>query len=465
MASSSLAPGIQGLTSDVERVAERLRSHRGIINVLTHYDADGLVAGGLVARFLSSIGREFLLRTTVDLTDDVLSGFLGLGGRLNVFVDLGSGDLDRIIDMRGDREVVIIDHHKLSREPDGVTILNPELHGFDGGATGCASILSGLLGYQLTGDPYFLGVSLVGAAGDMQLANPVDVTKMVLDKAVEMGVAEVRKDFIFFSSHSLPLHKAITWSFNPYIPHFTGRDDVGLMLVKRSGIDYDPSKGRTVDSLNDLERNRLLEVIVQYIAGLGIKDLRPGDLIRNFVVLRFEEHPLLRHVDEFANLVNTTGRMGEERLGLLLAYGVRGGVVDRAIELYMERRRFIAKYLEMADRSAKIYDDTVAIVDLRGHDFNPRFSGTISTILSRSLKYQDKVVILLARSERGVKLSARAPRHLVERGFNLAEIMRDLSKRFSGIGGGHNVAAGATLEGSTDTLVKEIVEAVKSRLG
>jgi len=461
---SSMAPGLRSLISDVEELSERLRKHEGIINILTHYDADGLVSGGLVARFLSSIGKNFVLRTTVDLTDDVLSSFLGLGGRLSIFVDLGSGDLERIMDRRGDKEVIIIDHHKLGGDPGSLTILNPELHGFDGGATGCASILSGLVGYQLTGDPYFLGVSLVGAAGDMQLANPVDVTRMVLERAVEEGVAEVRKDFIFFSSHSLPLHKAITWSFNPYIPNFTGRDDVGLMLVKRSGIDYDPSNGRTVDSLSDLERNRLLEVIVQYIAGLGIRDLKPGDLIRNFVILKFEEHPLLRHVDEFANLVNTTGRMGREVLGLLLSYGVRGAVVDKAIELYIERRRFIAKYLELADRSTKIYDDTVAIVDLRGHDFNPRFSGTISTILSRSLKYQDKVIILLAKSDRGVKLSARAPRHLVEKGFNLAEVMRDLSKRFSGIGGGHNVAAGATIEKSSDTLVKEIVEAVVSRL-
>jgi len=374
-----------------------------------------------MASSMASIGKNFVLRTTVDLTDDVLSSFLGLGGRLSIFVDLGSGDLERIMDRRGDKEVIIIDHHKLGGDPGSLTILNPELHGFDGGATGCASILSGLVGYQLTGDPYFLGVSLVGAAGDMQLANPVDVTRMVLERAVEEGVAEVRKDFIFFSSHSLPLHKAITWSFNPYIPNFTGRDDVGLMLVKRSGIDYDPSNGRTVDSLSDLERNRLLEVIVQYIAGLGIRDLKPGDLIRNFVILKFEEHPLLRHVDEFANLVNTTGRMGREVLGLLLSYGVRGAVVDKAIELYIERRRFIAKY-------------------------------------------QDKVIILLAKSDRGVKLSARAPRHLVEKGFNLAEVMRDLSKRFSGIGGGHNVAAGATIEKSSDTLVKEIVEAVVSRL-
>ncbi len=459
----------QVLNGFIDKIDEAIHGFKrvdGFYAVLTHYDADGLTAGGLFIRFLETIGREFLARATTDLSDEVARKFFSIEADKYVLLDMGSGDLDRISKFLRGKEVTIIDHHKVSGDiTEGVEIVNPELYGFDGGQTGCAGVLTGLLGYKATGDPYFLATGLVGAAGDMQLHSPVDVTKYLLNLAVENKVARVERGFIFFMNRSLPLHKAITWSFNPYIPEFSGRDDIGLMLIKKAGIEYSASSpNKRVGDLNPIERNRLLEEIVKYITGLGVDNLRPQDLTREYVILTREENPILQNADEFANLVNTAGRMGMEYLGILLTYGVRGELVDKLVDLYMERRKMIARFLGIADKRSKLYRDKIVVVDMRGTDFNYRFSGTISTILSRSIKYSDKVVILLSESPHGIKLSARAPKSLVERGLNLAEAMRSLSKKFSGIGGGHNVAAGATLGKGGSSLIDEIVDAISSEL-
>ncbi len=73
-------------------------------------------------------------------------------------------------------------------------------------------------------------------------------------------------------------------------------------------------------------------------------------------------------------------------------------------------------------------------------------------------------LLAFARAEDGVKVSARSPRHLVRRGLNLAEIMKRAAASVGGEGGGHNVAAGATIpEGSEDEFLQIVDRMVKEQ--
>ncbi len=65
----------------------------------------------------------------------------------------------------------------------------------------------------------------------------------------------------------------------------------------------------------------------------------------------------------------------------------------------------------------------------------------------------------------GLKLSARAPPKLLKMGVNLGAALNATSKKYSGFGGGHNVAAGAhiRLEDPNDFL-KELDEAIVSQM-
>jgi RecJ-like exonuclease len=55
-----------------------------------------------------------------------------------------------------------------------------------------------------------------------------------------------------------------------------------------------------------------------------------------------------------------------------------------------------------------------------------------------------------------VKLSTRGTRKLVDEGLNLSKILSECCAAVGGVGGGHNIAAGATIpEGKLDVFLKE----------
>ena len=66
-----------------------------------------------------------------------------------------------------------------------------------------------------------------------------------------------------------------------------------------------------------------------------------------------------------------------------------------------------------------------------------------------------------------VKASARGTEELVEKGLNLSTAMKKAASCLNGVGGGHNIAAGATIpkgkeEEFLDILEKEIKKQLKN---
>jgi RecJ-like exonuclease len=73
----------------------------------------------------------------------------------------------------------------------------------------------------------------------------------------------------------------------------------------------------------------------------------------------------------------------------------------------------------------------------------------------------DKGLPLLgfALTENGdVKVSARASQSLVDRGLDLAAALTQAAKEVNGIGGGHNIAAGATIPKGKEEIFLQLVE-------
>lgn len=438
------------------------------IAVLTHYDADGLSAGGALLRLLEKLGKKYVIRSVTELNDNNIKKFFMIKAHLHIIADLGSGELEKISQYKSSynvNKVLIIDHHKISGDLRDLILVNPELYGIDGGSADCTAVLSSYIGYKLLKDPYFTEIGIIGATGDMQIYEPMDLTLNILEEAISKGVAKHIRDFIFFQNRSLPIFKAITWTYVPYIPNFSGRDDIGLMLVKKAGIDINKGSGAytTVDDLSNYEKNRLLEEILHYILGLGVDDLKPRDLMSDIIIFTKEEHPLLKYSQDFSSLVSTAGRLGKDFLGILITSGLRDSLINELEVLYEERRKLLSKYMSYVEENLKIIDNIV-IVDLRNMEVPARFGGTISTLLSRSLIYSDKVILVLLRNEDAIKISSRAPKKLVDEGLDLSLVMRDVAKKYGGHGGGHNVAAGASILREDGSLVNFLVDLIKSYL-
>jgi RecJ-like exonuclease len=69
----------------------------------------------------------------------------------------------------------------------------------------------------------------------------------------------------------------------------------------------------------------------------------------------------------------------------------------------------------------------------------------------------NKPIIALAKNEDGIKVSARATQRLVDRGVHLANAIKLSAEKVGGKGGGHSIAAGATIpEERTEEFLTEL---------
>ena len=70
---------------------------------------------------------------------------------------------------------------------------------------------------------------------------------------------------------------------------------------------------------------------------------------------------------------------------------------------------------------------------------------------------QHKPVIALSKNKENIKISGRGTTRLVSQGLDLAGIFKRISKKFQGHGGGHQIAAGATIPIDADSeFLKEV---------
>jgi RecJ-like exonuclease len=73
--------------------------------------------------------------------------------------------------------------------------------------------------------------------------------------------------------------------------------------------------------------------------------------------------------------------------------------------------------------------------------------GTVAGMLLGSGKIAPgKPIFAMAEADDGIKVSGRGTRELVDRGLDLSEVMNRITEKLGGVGGGHNIAAGATIQ-------------------
>lgn len=454
----------KGLWFSAERAADALKSAEKVI-VGAHIDADGIAAAAIAQTALARIHVESEVLFFKKL-DETAINELRKRQLLVWYVDLGSGSLSKI----EGSDAVVTDHHALDPSArkkshksqllltDFSTVrhVNPQEHGLSG-----ANDLSGAGSTFLTAlamDPKnadLACLAVLGAVGDLQdqkTRRLEGLNREVLALGVELGLIQAKDDIRYFGRETRPVHKMLEYSSDPFIPGVTGNEEGAIAFLLDLGVDLkEGDSWKTWADLKEWERSLIINGIKEHLQALR----RKPDTVQRLTgeVYVFEMEPKgtpLRDAKEFATLLNACGRHAKADIGLAICTGDRGNKLEEGMALLRDHRSALSQALGVAKEKGIFRLTNIQFFDA-GDEIEDTIIGTVAGMLLGSAE-ADRTAPMVAFAESleyseipRVKASSRTTQDLVSKGVDLAVAIREAAERVGGVGGGHNIAAGATI--------------------
>ena len=418
-----------------------------VIRIISHNDADGISAAGVLANTLAEENVQFHTTIIPRLKEDIVNQLRSEKYDLFIFSDMGSPFIKEFNTYKHD--VIVADHHQVENTDceSNVVHLNPHLFGIDGSKDLCGAGCAYLTVRDLD-KKHFAYFGLTGAFGDMQGQDGfTGINKLILDDALQSGNVEVHEGLKIVTKASEPVYKSLAYTFSPPLPGISGDMDGAREFLEKMNLSY----GIKFTDLEDEEKDLLKDALIS---------INP-DIFGNCYTLP-KEIPLLRDLEEYAYILDSCGKNKKQGLGLSIALGERNQALDAALKLQRQYRNQIVKGLEWIKKEGAKQLNTIQYIYSEDKVLKTVI-GTIGSIaLSVKLLDNSKPVIGISRFHKDVKISGRTTRDMVARGVDLGKALRDSSNNFSGTGGGHDIAAGAMIPyESMDNflhLVDEMVE-------
>ncbi|NPA74602.1 MAG: DHH family phosphoesterase [Euryarchaeota archaeon] len=421
----------------MDSLEQRLQRARELIErgdyfrILTHYDVDGVCSAGIVAGYLRELGKKFHVSFFRNSNKDTLWDAIN-EGKYVILTDMGSGFVQ---ELQGN--IIVLDHHTPVGDNEEIVHVNPRLFGIDGSREACATTMA----YMLANDKKYVKCLAAGLLGDKQYvpgAGPVGLNKKLLEEA---GVNPVI---------NLTLHgnvaDAVFYSVEPFYPGLSGRMDRVKKVLAELGID----SGKDVEELTEEEKYRL----GSYLAYVLVRQSEIPDAGMRIVDVDFNIDGSVRR---FTDLIDAACRTDNQSVALGYVLGVHE-YRDRMEVMLRDYRGEVIEGLYEVLKNLFTLDHVQYFYAKSSY-----LGSTLATISSMYLLNPNRVTLSFYVGDK-VSISARAHSPLAEK-VNLGEIMRKVSRELGGDGGGHDVAAGATIPvGKEKEFVKRVNEEVEKSL-
>ncbi len=470
-----MAP-VPALEERAEACAERLLA-AGEVLLASHIDADGLTSAAIAATALDRAGIAFETVFKKQLDETAIASLAAREYDTVLFTDFGSGQLDSIAthERAGDFTPVIADHHQPAAA-DTDYHLNPLLEGVDGASelsgAGASYVLArafdtvtgrraghdtitdgGVVAADTdtAGDNRDLaGLAVVGAVGDMQAVGGelVGANRGVVEEGVAAGVLAEGTDLAFYGKQTRPLPKLLEYASEVRVPGVSNDQRGAISFL--TGLDLDLKEGgewrRWVD-LTDDERQQVASALVQHALSRGVPSDRVEGLVATTYTLTAEDPGTeLRDASEFSTLLNATARYERADVGLAVCLGDRGGALRRARQLLRTHRRNLSEGISLVEERGVERTDQLQYFDA-GDAIRETIVGIVAGMaLGADGVDSNRPILAFARkNEEETKVSGRGTGRLVGQGLDLAAVMQEAARSVGGDGGGHDIAAGATI--------------------
>ncbi len=458
---------IPDLADRAAECAERLRDADGVV-LASHIDADGLTSAGIAASALERAEIPFETVFSKQLDEDEIAEIANLDRNVVLFTDFGSGQLDIIAEheQSGDFTPVIADHHQPA-DADTEYHLNPLLFGINGASelsgAGASYALARALEPEDGDNRDLAALAIVGAVGDMQASGGelVGANRQIVEEGVAVGVLEEGTDLALYGKQTRPLPKLLEYSTDVYIPGISNDQRGAMEFLDELDLDLKAEGDwrRWVD-LTDDERQTVASALVQRAVSRGVPADKIDGLVGTTYSLTAEpEGTELRDASEFSTLLNATARYERADVGLAVCLGNRKGALDRARQLLREHRRNLSEGIEWVTSEGVTREEHV-----QWFHAEDRIRETIVGIVAGMAVGADGVdrgtpiVAFANKTDEEVKVSARGTHTLVRAGLDLSAVMGEASRSVDGDGGGHDVAAGATIPAGREAEFIELAD-------
>lgn len=431
------------------------------IHIVTHIDADGITAGAIASETLRRLGKAYTIECIKQLDEVVIHKLLSENHDLVWFTDLGSG----ISTQYPEIHKIITDHHECPPDSDAPYHFNPHLFGKDGSyelsGAGATYLVSKAVD---TANKDLAGLAIVGAIGDLQDRRYCELRGMnmeIVTDGQDAGVLHTMKDIRYFGKETRPLAKLLQYASDPLIPGVSGREDSSVAFLQELHIElkHGDSWRKWIDLEKD-EKRRIISAIIQMLLSKGFGyHVAERVLGQSYILCKEETGTELHEAKEFATLLNSTARYGQYEVGLQVCLGDRGKWLKEALNLLSGHRHNLVEGLQFA-KEEKIQKRTYLQYFHAGDGIRDTIIGIVTNMMLNTEEVDKELPLLgFAHTENGeVKVSARAMQSLVDRGLDLATALTKAAKQLNGIGGGHNIAAGATIPKGKEEEFLQVVE-------
>lgn len=395
------------------------------IQVISHFDTDGITSAAIFSRALARWGKKFSLKITKSLDYEYVKALPE--DHILIFLDLASGSLNYLKEKK--TEVFIFDHHEIVDDiPENVRMINPvqEDHEPISGAAVCYLFAKALNLRNVD----LAKLAVIGMVGDMH--------EKIIGKTFSEIIADsetvVKKGLLLYPS-TRPLDKALEYSSNPYIPGVSGSRTGVIELLRDAGLGIENGRYKALYELDDEEMKKLITAIVLKTASDANHDAMIGNL---FLVKFFNK---LEDARELSALINACSRMGSPEIALGLCLGNRT-LKTEAENVYIDYKQNLVSALKYVSETDKETGKNYLIINGRDR-IKDTIIGTVASIVSHSPLYEEGlVVIALAYNQDKIKVSARLAG---KGGRNVRDVLHKAVVPLGGEVGGHPNAAGCLI--------------------
>ena len=445
------------MTFDIHTLAQKAASlisdadPSARFRVISHYDADGITAAAIICKALYRKGYDFHVSLMRNPFTKGLENVKKEQNDFIIFTDMGSGQLDMIEQINA--QSIIIDHHQLKKEnvSDHILQINANQCGINGNYEACGATLSYAVAKALNeANTDLIAFALAGATGDKQyIGGFKGYNKTLVKEAIENP--QVSKEIGLKLSESTLLD-SLFYSVEPYYKDLSGDQEHCDTFLKTMHID--PSEDYI--NLSKDDKKKLHSALMLHLIKQGCESTILDTVIRN----RFYADATYGEMEQFADLLDSCGKGGNRSLGLALCLGDKPAF-EKAKKLERDYKTDLLEELT----HLKINGAEECSSFRYFYTSHTSLGGVVGGIATNFIFDRHKPLLSIARKDSELHISFRGNQFLVEKGLDLGFAMSMVAEILDGHGGGHKIAAGATIPSESEQkFLKEVERVISQQL-